>query len=385
MQSPPSYTTGLYIHIPFCAAKCDYCDFLSFTIDESRCRLYIDALINEISQYKKISQYKSSIPIDTIYIGGGTPTVLPARLLQSLFDALPAAAPNAEITCEANPGTLDEEKIALLAAAGVNRISMGLQAWQAALLENIGRRTTREAFLENYKALRNVGFKNINLDIMFALPGQSLTDWEETLSEVCALGPEHISAYSLTPEENTPLWSRLQSGSCPEIPDEETDRLMYHSCKDFLNKQGYQQYEISNFCKPGFESRHNLRYWTRKAYKGLGLAAHSFEAESFPALRYSNTDNFELYIKGEWRNQQESNTITKTEAMAEHMFLGLRLSAGVSISAFTKEFCTSPQKAYGAWINKMKNEKLLKEERGHLSLTALGMDLANIVMAGFLE
>ena len=349
---------GLYIHIPFCQSKCDYCDFLSFANREGDWETYIDRVVNELEPYG------SGFLFDTIYIGGGTPTVLPAFLLKRLLDSLPPALPHAEITCEANPGTLDSGKISVLAAFGVNRISLGLQAWQDSLLKNIGRQTTTASFLENYHALRNAGFNNINVDIMFALPGQSPAHWEETLLNVSALNPEHISAYALTLEENTPLWSKYGENICCE----ETDRKMYHYCKTFLQSRGYIQYEISNFCKPGFESRHNIRYWTRRPYFGIGHGAHSFDG----SFRWCN-------------DKKEPALITKADAMAEFMFLGLRMTKGVSEKDFSSCFGFCPSDVYGSWINKMIEEGLLRKNDGRIYLTGLGMDLANRVMAGFLE
>ena len=371
--------TGLYIHIPFCQSKCDYCDFLSFDNKQSVWSDYKDALISEIKSYKPTG------PIDTVYIGGGTPTVWPSSFLLELLQALPAALPDAEITCEANPGTLTQSKIAALAEGGCNRISLGLQAWQSPLLKAIGRKTggaSNKIFLENYQALRKAGFKNINIDIMFALPGQQLDDWEETLRQVAGLNPEHISAYGLTPEEGTLLWSRLNSGANNTEAgiDEETDRLMYHNCKSFLQKQGYFQYELSNFCKPGFESRHNLRYWTRKPYIGFGLGAHSFENE----VRWNNTGDLSLYLQ-QRKVRENFISISKTDAMAEFMFLGLRKTNGISALDFAAEFNCILSEVYGDWINKMENDGLLLNMDDRIYLTDRGMDLANYVMAGFLS
>lgn len=399
---------GVYIHIPFCQSKCDYCDFLSFSNkQEEQWNKYIDTLIGlEL-------QFGHSPPIDTIYIGGGTPTVLPTFLLQKLLKALPITLPNAEITCEANPGTLSKEKIAALSDGGVNRISLGLQAWQSHLLQNIGRTTDypglrtvhstptcqetdhyQKIFLENFKILRDYGFNNINVDIMFALPGQTLADWEETLKKVADLQPEHISAYGLTFEEETPLTLRLKKG-CSGYDEEayeellksfeEIDRQMYHLCKSFLQERGYIQYEISNFCKPGYESRHNIKYWTRKHYVGCGLGAHSFEGN-----RWSNTTNFQQYLDADHlENIQIYDTnyadTSKSDAMAEFMFLGLRMTKGVSENIFLENFGQSIFETYGPWITKMIDDGLLQKHNSHIFLTDLGMDLANVVMAGFLE
>ncbi|MCL2420221.1 MAG: radical SAM family heme chaperone HemW [Defluviitaleaceae bacterium] len=362
---------GLYIHIPFCSSKCDYCDFLSFSDKQNQWEAYKNALLNELSFYSHVR------PIDTIYIGGGTPTVWPSSFLSDLLQALPPTLPDVEITCEANPGTLNEDRIEALISGGVNRISLGLQAWQPHLLKAIGRQTSSEIFLENYNALRHSGIKNINIDIMFALPSQSLDNWEETLWKVIDLEPEHISAYALTPEENTPLWARYGENIC----DDETDRMMYHRCKAILKECGYQQYEISNFCKPGFESKHNLRYWMRQPYIGLGLGAHSFAND----LRWNNTTDFCQYIKSQRHVKLNATPITQVDAMAEFMFLGLRMTQGISIDEFAKEFDKFPCEVYGSWIVQMEQDGLLQQENGRIFLTDIGMDLANRVMAGFLE
>ena len=345
-------TTGIYIHIPFCAAKCDYCDFLSYANAEQQWEAYCNALVLELSNYTPTT------PIDSIYIGGGTPTVWPAVLLSKSSTALPKAI---EFTCEANPSTLNDEKIATLLTMGVNRISLGLQAWQPHLLQAIGRRDY--SFAEAFNALRRGGFSNISIDLMFALPGQTMEDWEETLSQVVNLQPEHISAYGLTLEESTPLYSRFKGF------DEKLDRQMYHYCKDFLQKQGYNQYELSNFCKPGYESIHNLRYWQRKAYRGFGLGAHSFENNQ----RWNNTTDLKEYLNGKVCKENVS-TISEKEAEVESMILGLRMTKGVK-----------PIESYRLWIEKMKSDGLLVENTDRIFLSDRGMDLANIVMAGFLE
>ena len=347
---------GLYIHIPFCVSKCGYCDFLSFCGRESEWAGYKDALIGEIFRFGP------SGPIDTIYIGGGTPTVWPEDFLSELLAALPSAIFGAEITCEANPGTLTPEKIAVLLNGGVNRISMGLQSTQPHLLKAIGRKNFGEM---HFYDLRNAGFNNINIDIMFALPGQTLADWEETLKYVCDLEPEHISAYALTLEEGTPLWGT-------EICSEKIDRQMYHRCKTFLRERGYIQYELSNFCKPGFESRHNLRYWKRKPYMGFGLGAHSFAND----VRWHNTMDMKKYLED--APAEGHIPISQEEALSESIFLGLRMTEGVDVN-------DQGWARYAPWISKMKKDGLLCEKDGYIFLTDYGMDLSNLVMAGFLE
>ena len=351
-----SVAIGIYIHIPFCLSKCSYCDFLSFDDRQSGWEIYLNNLIGDIEGLNE--NFGLGKVVDTIYIGGGTPTVWPPSFLSKLLKALHSSLtilPGAEITCEANPGTLSVEKIETLVRGGVNRVSLGLQAVQPHLLKNIGRKIVGwDIFFENYYALRKAGIGNINIDVMFALPGQSEKDWEETLHKVYTLSPEHISAYALT----------------PDAVDEEIDRAMYHRMKSFMLEQGYSQYELSNFAKPDFESRHNIRYWTRKSYIGLGLGAHSFSRAK--EERWSNTEDGIECLK-----------ISKTEAMAEFMFLGLRMTRGVLCSDFEAEFGQTPYHIYGDWINKMVSDGLLLADDS-IKLTDLGMDLANRVMVGFL-
>lgn len=341
---------GLYIHIPFCLKKCGYCDFLSFDnmTMENEWAAYKDALICEIIS---TGQRFRPVDIQTIYIGGGTPTIWPGHFLSEILAVLPPAA---EVTCEANPGTLTDEKISALVRGGVNRVSLGLQAWQPRLLKAISRAGTLESFQENYQALRSAGIGNISIDLMFALPGQSLEDWDETLEKVADLQPEHISAYALTPTD----------------VDEETDRLMYHRCKTFLKERGYEQYELSNFCRPGFESKHNLKYWTLDPYIGLGLGAHSFEN----GVRWHNTTDIKKYISQKDIPNDIREGQVEADLSAERMILGLRMTKGVP-----------PDEYYRPWIDKMKADGLLQEESNRIFLTDLGMDLANIAMAGFLN
>ncbi|MCL2015628.1 MAG: radical SAM family heme chaperone HemW [Defluviitaleaceae bacterium] len=365
--------SGVYIHIPFCDSKCDYCDFLSFANQQNAWVGYKSSVINELARFEPKEK------IDTIYIGGGTPTIWHADFLAELLQACPAPMNNAEITCEANPGTLTSAKIATLKAGGVNRISLGLQAWQPRLLKALNRRATHEDFTENFNALRQVGFNNINVDIMFAIPGQTVQEWEETLQKVVDLQPEHISAYACTLEEKTPLWDRVQSAAIKQL-DDETDRRMYHYAKLFLHENGYSQYELSNFCKPGMESRHNTKYWTRQPYRGFGLGAHSFENNA----RWHNTLDLQQYIKWDVQERFELAKISNAEAMSETIFLGLRLTKGLLESNFAKVFGCYPSEVYGDWIRQMKSEEMLATQDGYMFLTDLGMDFANKVMRGFM-
>ena len=324
--------------------------------------------------------YSPSFFINTVFLGGGTPTVMPASFFYELFRALPPPAPDAEITVEANSG----ETLWALRDCGVNRLSIGLQAWQGRLLAGLGRVHTQEDFMATYESARRAGFGNINVDLMYALPGQSMEDWEETLDRVAALGPEHISAYSLTPEVSTPLWRRIQSGETT-LPDEETDRRMYHLCRERLAGFGYSHYEISNFAKPGRECKHNLVYWTRKPYIGVGLGASSF----FRGRRWRNTNDLDMYCANGFDfSGEEATELTHADAMAEAMFLGLRLIRGVDCAGFAHAYGAAIDDVYGKWIGRMEAEGLLEYGRAnealHLRLTAKGLDLYNYVAAGFL-
>jgi oxygen-independent coproporphyrinogen-3 oxidase len=356
---------GLYLHIPFCRTKCGYCDFLSFANpSKDNIIAYKAALINEINQTKLNN------PADTVYIGGGTPTALPAPFLCEIIQGVRkrfTLTTDCEFTVEANPCTLGGETLAMLKENGVNRLSIGLQAWQNHLLSAIGRTHSQEDFIQNYHAARNIGFANISVDLMFALPYQTLYDWHETLMQVIALRPEHISAYSLTPEEGTPLWQRRNT-----LPDDKTDRAMYHTAKQMLADAGYVHYEISNWCKPDCKSKHNTRYWKRRPYLGLGLGAHSFDGE----MRWNNTDDPEKYLSNKVieYNRENITLITETEARYEKLILGLRLMEGVEVDAF---------EGYEQAVSQLIGDGLLIKEGEAIKLTPKGIDLANQVFIAF--
>ena len=363
--------TGVYIHIPFCIKKCVYCDFLSF--EEKSFEEYVRALIKEL----KAAHFSGKI--DTVYIGGGTPTELPSLFLYEILQAIKAfpLMPGAEITIEANPGTLNAEYLQALKSNGVTRLSIGLQATQPFLLRALGRAHTFDEFANNFCAARNVGFKNINIDLMFSLPMQQIQHWQETLEAVISLSPEHISAYSLTPAENTPLWGKIERGELT-LPDDAADREMYHEARKMLADAGYVQYEISNFSKPGYESRHNINCWTMKPYIGFGLGAHSFDGK----IRWSNAENFKDYYYG---IKNILPVLLKADLMAETMILGLRLTRGVNEKEFAEKFSASPSEIYKNEIEKLKTAGLLNQEKKHLFLTPRGMDLANHVFCEFIQ
>lgn len=353
--------TSLYIHIPFCKSKCKYCDFLSFPNTEY-INAYKKALLNEINAFDCES-------VKSIFIGGGTPSIIDSSIIAEIMEVTGKfnIEKNAEITIETNPGTLTEEKLKTYRESGINRISMGLQAWQNSLLKTLGRIHTRESFLKNYE-LACKYFNNINIDLMFSLPDQSYEMWLETLENVTALNPQHISAYSLIVEEGTPFYDMELN-----LPDEETDRKMYHSAIKFLAEKGYNQYEISNFAKEGFESAHNTVYWQRGNYKGFGLGAASL----INNVRYKNTENMTDYIKG--ITITENEYLTKSDQMAEFMFLGLRMTKGVSISKFKKEFNENILLKYKSVIDKYSNYIIV--EGDNLRLTTEGIDISNIIFS----
>ena len=356
-------TTGIYIHIPYCISKCDYCDFLSFPLKTPN--EYVDALIKEI----KSSQITTKI--DTLYIGGGTPTALPSPLLCKIINTakeLPLL-PNAEITVEANPGTLTAEYLKALKHCGVNRLSFGLQTTHPHLLKLINRKHTKEEFLQNYATAIDVGINNINIDLMFALPTQTLKEWQETLEEVITLSPQHISAYSLTPAENTPLYTALENNKLT-LPTDEVDRNMYHTAIEMLKKAGFIHYEISNFAKPNHKSQHNINCWKRVPYIGFGLGAHSFDGKN----RWYNTENMANYINSN-EKKEGIQSISESEALLESIILGLRLSEGINENLTINHKPT---------VQNLIKNGLLVQNGSNIKLTAKGMDLANQVFTAFL-
>ena len=375
-------TMGLYIHIPFCIKKCLYCDFPSFGCMEERYDAYALALEREIEvRGRACKEYT----VNTIFFGGGTPTVLSEEILERLMKKIMSSffvAENAEITIESNPGTLNAKKADALVKMGFNRLSMGVQAWQNRLLSTLGRIHTIEEFLENYQNAREAGFNNINVDLMFALPTQTYSDWVETLQRVTDLAPEHISAYSLIIEEGTPFYEKFKKGELLEI-DEVLDRELYHHAVKFLAEQGYHQYEISNFAKEGRESRHNKVYWQTEPYLGLGLGAHSF----FEGSRVHNPYDLEKYISANGEItilEEEKESVTKEDAMEEFMFLGLRMTEGVFFQEFKTRFGEEMKEVYFDAIYDSIEEGLLNQTEEKIALTEKGMDLSNQVFTRFL-
>lgn len=373
--------SGIYVHIPFCQKKCRYCDFISFdNCSEESKEKYVENVVKEI-QNTQIAQ-----KIDTIYIGGGTPSNLKAekiqKILQVIFQQFDVSK-NAEITIEINPGTVNLQTLKGYQKAGINRLSIGLQATQNHLLEMLGRIHKYEEFEKVYQEARQIGFTNINVDLMLGLPSQSLEDVEESLKKVIALKPEHISIYSLILEEGTALEKLISSGKL-KMPLEDLERKMYWNTKKILEQNGYEHYEISNFAKSGFASKHNLACWEQEEYVGFGVGAHSYVDNK----RFSNTDKFEEYVKNIECNNFDQNRILQEkqnfEAQAkEYMMLGFRKLEGISISKFERKFHIHPLFYFRFEISKLEEKGLIEVDLDKICLTKKGLDFANLVFEEF--
>lgn len=388
---------ALYVHVPFCVQKCLYCDFPSGTAAPQEKKLYVDALIRELEEWYPL--IKDHYQIRSVFIGGGTPTCLPPEELLRLGEIIRHLTgrktwlpDQMEYTIEANPGTITGEHVLAFQGMGVNRVSLGLQSAQDTELKALGRIHTWKDFLVSYHMLREAGIGNINVDLMADIPGQSPDSYRDTLEKVVSLKPEHISAYSLIVEPGTPFYEMQQRGQL-QIPDEETDRQMYHSTKTFLRQQGYERYEISNYSIPGKECRHNKTYWELGEYLGVGLLASS----CFNGYRFSGIPEMESYLKynpkPEVRDireilpeRTETIFLTTRMQMEEFMFLGLRMCEGVSRQKFEERFQRKLEDVYGTVIDGLKKKRLLAENGNHdrIYLTDRGLDLSNAVMAEFL-
>ena len=376
---------GLYVHIPFCKRKCKYCDFISFACEENVYERYINALKNEIKVVSK-NIMPTIHEVDTIYIGGGTPSIIDSKYIEEIIETIYQnikVAGNAEVTIEVNPGTVTREKLEVYKKLGINRLSIGLQSANNDLLNLIGRVHTYEEFLDVYNMAREVGFTNINVDLMLALPTQTESVLVDSLLKVINLKPNHISLYSLISEEGTALEKEIEEGKYSLI-DEEIERKMYHKTKNILEKNGYNHYEISNFAKKGFESKHNLNCWDQKEYLGFGLAAHSYYRDK----RFSNTQDLDEYINNIEKfiisKNVEVHEIQDREAKAkEFMLLGLRKIDGVSISEFERRFRVHPLFYFRFEISRLEEEELIEVDLDKIRLTKRGLDLANQVFEAF--
>ncbi len=370
-------TSMIYVHIPFCVKKCDYCDFTSFVCDEDTKSKYFESLFKQIDTE---SESVGKLPIDSVFIGGGTPSYVNEKYIYKLSEKLKDrfdVKSDAEFTIECNPGSVTKEKLSVYKEAGINRISIGLQSTDNSELKLLSRVHDYEGFLRTYDLVREAGFGNVNIDIMSALPTQTRSSYKKTLERVVSLKPEHISAYSLIVEEGTPFYERYKDGK--GLPGEDVDREMYHDTKEFLKANGYERYEISNYARPGFECKHNTGYWTRKPYLGFGLAATSF----FNEERSTMHSDLRRYIEGD--HEKEVEKISKEDAMAEFMFLGLRLTKGVSKKAFEEVFSLCIYDVYGKEIEELTKEGLIIDGKEVLYLTDFGLDVSNVAMAKFLK
>ena len=374
---------GVYIHIPFCKSKCLYCDFNSFAQKDDCIDRYIKSVKREIERY---AQENKNVLVKTIYIGGGTPSYIKEKYIKELIETIKKnfeIFSNAEITIEVNPGTVNRRKLECYYKVGINRLSIGLQSANDKLLKLIGRVHDFEDFLETVKLANTVGFTNINADCMIGLPNQTIYDVEETINTLINLRLTHVSVYSLIVEPGTPLEKKIDSGEL-KLPDEEIERYMYWFAKRKLEENGYLHYEISNFARPMFRSRHNMDCWKQKEYKGFGVSASSYENR----VRYTNISNIEQYIKNIEEEKFEENYIVEEKQdreamMKEYMLLGLRKITGVSISEFRKKFGTIPAFKYNKEITKLTEEGLIESNGLSIRLTKKGLDLANLVWEEF--
>lgn len=380
-------TIEVYIHIPFCVKKCDYCDFLSFASDDDTKLAYVKALIKEIEQEAAKYADKS---VGSVFIGGGTPSALSVGCIEDILKSLRKhydILEDAEITIECNPGTITKEKLDEYKASGINRLSIGLQSTDDRELRLLGRIHDYNTFLDNYSLAREVGFNNINIDLISGLPRQKVKDFELSLKRVTRLNPEHISCYSLIVEEDTPFYDKYSEGCANEneMPGEEIDREIYHLTGELLEEAGYFRYEISNYSKQGYECKHNIGYWTRREYIGFGLGAASL----YNNVRWSNTRDMKKYLdcilKGTSIKEDEG-LLSDKEQMEEYVFLGLRLIDGISLDDFENAFGIQlfDIKEYRVHTERMLKEGLLELVRDKLRLTSKGLDLANYVMSGFI-
>lgn len=394
------HNLGIYIHIPFCVKKCEYCDFLSFKADSTLQKDYIEALIREILSLKELTK---DYMVRSIFIGGGTPSIIDGNDIKLIMNSIKEVfkinsiegnLSIEEVTIECNPGTLTKEKLLAYKEAGINRLSIGLQSANNEELKLLGRIHNFEEFVDNYKLARKIGFENINIDLMSALPGQTMDGWVNTLNKVISLSPEHISAYSLIIEEGTPFYKIFGEENWVNndttknldeysLPDEEEDRKIYHKTKEILESNGYYRYEISNYAKPGYESIHNSSYWERIPYLGIGLGSSSL----FNNKRFRNVKDIYEYIKYSYDHNKimmDYEELTRNHQMEEFMFLGLRMIRGISKEEFMKQFHVDINQVYGQVLIKLIDENLLIEVDDQIILSEKGIDISNYVLSEFI-
>lgn len=402
---------SLYVHIPFCVKKCNYCDFLSFPANDSVKEQYVQALCQEIESLFCVKgsakEQLGAVPtskkqnLKTIFFGGGTPSVLEGKQMERIMDSIKKTftiMPNAEVTIEMNPGSITREKLEQYKKIGINRLSIGLQTTNDERLKILGRVHTFEQFLQNYEMARHVGFTNISVDLMSALPKEDLKDYKKDLERILALKPEHISSYSLIIEEGTPFYDNNEVLN--HLPSEEEDRKMYELTEQMLLQEGYHRYEISNYAKAGKESQHNSVYWTGGNYLGVGLGASSYlkldtpywkpdkeESDCF-GIRFKNETKLTHYLKQPYKpilEREEVTKISKQEAMEEFMFLGLRMMKGVNMSEFYEKFQVELEEVYGEVIQKFVDMGFLEKEEDNIRFTKQGIDVSNSILCEFLQ
>ncbi|MFL8798426.1 MULTISPECIES: radical SAM family heme chaperone HemW [unclassified Clostridioides] len=389
---------GLYIHIPFCVKKCKYCDFNSYKMDIDAKKRYIEDLKIEMelysnklykdNKYKKKEDYhlNSDDTITSIFVGGGTPSILTSDEIREIFTSVRAMFnidKNAEITIECNPGTLTLEKLKTMKDIGINRLSIGLQAVQEQHLNFIGRIHTYEEFEKNYKDALSVGFKNINIDLMYSLPNQTLCDWKETLQKVSDLNPTHISAYSLILEEGTELYNMYENNKF-ELIDENMDIEMYEYTINYLKSKGYNQYEISNYSKDGYNCEHNILYWECEHYIGLGAGASGYINKN----RYNNLeslDDYHLSLTKREKPIQENEILSEKDMIEEKIFMGLRMNKGIEFEDFKKIFGLDFREKYNKQIEMLLDRKLINQSFEGIQLTQKGREISNSIFIEFME
>ena len=383
---------GIYVHIPFCKQKCYYCDFISYSDKSELIEDYLKWLNVEIEEVGKgikldfENGLNDNVKVKTIYIGGGTPSYIDSKFIVSIINKIKEnyiLDEEAEITIEVNPGTINKEKLLDYKNIGINRLSIGLQETNNCHLKTIGRIHTYEEFIETYNVAKGVGFENINADLIIGLPNQTIEDIENSIEKLLNLDLKHISVYSLILEENTKLETLVNSGKL-KLPEDDLERKMYWLVKNKLEEAGFVHYEISNFAKKGYESKHNLDCWNQKEYMGFGVGSHSYTDDA----RFSNIDNIEQYINNFKNGQDIDNLIfhekqNKESKMKEYMILGLRKIEGVKVSEFKNKFLENPIFWYKDEINKLVNKELIEIDGDNIKLTDKGIDFANLVWEEF--
>lgn len=373
---------GLYLHIPFCIQKCGYCDFLSAPAGREEREAYVQALEKEIRSY---GDFAGGYRVSTVFVGGGTPSCLEASQTERIFEAVKDTFEierMPEITMEMNPGTVTKEKLQAYKNCGINRLSIGLQSVRDSNLRLLGRIHTYEEFLESFRLAREAGFQNINVDLISSLPGQTEESWREELKTIAELSPEHISVYQLILEEGTTFYEKYAAH--PELlPDEETSRAIYQATEEVLGQYGFHQYEISNYAKEGRECRHNLKYWERDDYLGLGLGAASMVRN----IRMNNTGDMKTYLEkcGEPKTMRtDVQFLEEPRQIEEFMFLGLRKTRGISKKEFRRVFGRDIELVYEKALKKLFSSGMLLEKKDRLYLSKEGVLLSNAVLSEFL-